>query len=790
MKPEILRIPVLDLVHTTCRCGDLDSSTFGGVDPAEAVRIHQRIYKKRPREYTAEVCVSRSVECGGFVCDIGGRIDGVYEYPDRLIVDEIKTTKKELGRFIEREQKMHWAQAKCYAAMYLYQEDIHDEYITLQLTYFQVEIKKQEELCRSFHRSEIESFFLECVRRYADWMDRIRQWERKRNESCQKLTFPYAEFRPGQYAMAGDVFRTIRDCGRMLLQAPTGIGKSMASLFPALKAMGEGYTGKIFYLTARTTGKASAEKALHHLREHGASIKAVTLTAKQKICLNEEFLCTAAFCPYAHGHFDRIQTAVEEGFTKSALTAEMIQRIAREHTVCPFELSLDMALWVDCIIGDYNYVFDPRVRLGRFFDCEDANYTLLVDEAHNLVDRSREMFSARISSEQVRHVRSMIKEKIPKLHRALGGVQRILRKKHKVCTAAEGAGIMVEVGLDEELVEALKRCCFAAEAWLARNIQTEWRSAVLGLYFDVLFFGTIAELYDEHYVSVYEMAGGRTGAKLFCLDPSANMRNALRRGAGVVFFSATLRPFDYFARLFGCREEVQTLEIPSPFPTDKCCVVIQAAVSTRYAERAGSIDSVVDTISRCAGARRGNYLCFFPSYEYMHSVYERFLRLNPSVDVVMQRRGLSEEERTEFIEGFADTAITRSALMGFVLMGGVFGEGIDLVGDRLTGAIVVGVGLPGMSVEREEIKSYFGASNGDGFGYAYRYPGMTRVVQAAGRVIRSEKDTGVIVLVDQRYQYAGYRKLLPLHWGKHACVVHDNRALERRLAAFWEKHRG
>ena len=539
----------------------------------------------------------------------------------------------------------------------------------------------------------------------------------------------------------------------------------MAVLFPVIKLVASLTDPKIFYLTARTTGRTVAEQALDEMRRHGLRLKTLTLTAKDRICFNPEATCDPEECAYAKGHFDRLGQALEETFRQDAFTRNTIETAARQHQVCPFEFSLDLAQWSDCIICDYNYAFDPRVHLRRFFLETDFTCLFLVDEAHNLVDRSREMFSACLDKEKVLALRRELPKKQFKIHQPLNKINSWMVNARRNChtkTVDPQTKWYAESQAPEDLIPLLRRFTRAAENWLGKNQRPPFREALLELFFDANSFLRVAEQYNEAYVTIYERQEKQLTVKLYCLDPAPQMKNALQRCAGVVFFSATLTPAHYFWKMFGCAKNLQTISLPSPFPSQNLGLFVADDIATYYHQRDRTRQLVAETIRTLVAQKRGNYLLFFPSYAYLRMVQEILSSANSDFELLVQTPGMKEADKKAFLARFEATG--ESTLVAMAVMGGIFGEGIDLVGDRLSGAIVVGVGLPGISPQRELIRDYFDQRDGAGFAYAYQYPGINRVLQAAGRVIRSETDRGVVLLIDQRFRTQRYRKLLPNYW--------------------------
>jgi DNA excision repair protein ERCC-2 len=649
------------------------------------------------------------------------------------------------------------------------------------LTYNHLDTDEIREIRKSFDSTELELFFFEVVDRFIEWAARMDEWRRIRDQSLRDLSFPFASYRPGQRSMAVEVYRTVKAGHQLIVQAPTGIGKTVAVLFPALKAMAEEHTERFVYLTARTTGKGVAEKTLEALRESGMRAKSVTLTAKDKICFNPEKACNGEECEFARRFYDRIGDACLELFERDHFGREALEDVARRHRVCPFELSLELALWADGIIGDYNYAFDPTVSLKRFLEDESTRTVFMVDEAHNLVDRAREMYSAEIDKasflELRRHTRN-----VPDIYKSLGKINSHLVKKRKQCESA--GGVVAEDEPPEKLYPLLRRFLRSTEQWLSTQgrLPEPLRDVLLDVYFDAHRFLRTAERYDETYSTCYERTGSNLKLKLFCKDPSTQLGEALARSESALFFSATLTPARYFQNIFGCGSSVRYLSLPSPFPPEHLSLVISDKISTLYRRREQTKEAVAATLIELVEHRRGNYLLYFPSYEYMMSVHELFSARRPHTDILVQAPSMTEPGRDAFLRRFEKE--NEQTLVGFAVMGGVFGEGIDLAGNRLTGAAVVGVGLPAICQERELIRDYY-QRRGSGFEFAYLYPGINRVLQAAGRVIRSENDRGTVLLIDERFSRPVYRSLLPSYW--QPVRVGDQDKLREALAAFWEK---
>ncbi len=775
-----LKIAVRELVEYVLRSGDLAFEFLGSSRPVEAIRAHQKIQSSRPATYQPEVAISHQVETDRFRLHIGGRIDGVFTDAAPAIIEEIKTTSRDPAYFAKNENPVHWGQAKTYA--YIYGRQMGLDELAVQLTYYQIDTGNHREIKRVFDISELELFFGDLVSRYLVWAATLADWSERRDESIQDLAFPFESYRPGQRQMAVEAYRTICNGGQLLVQAATGIGKTIAVLYPAVKSLVENHDQKIFYLTARTTGKIVAEKAVTELRAKGLKLKSLTLTAKDKICFCPQSACHPDECEFARGHYDRINAAVEDIFKQDAFSREQIIATARAFSVCPFEFSLELATWADCIICDYNYSFDPRVYLRRFFQEDSGAYIFLIDEAHNLVDRSREMFSAEIFKQPVLDVRRQLKKELPHVYKSLGRINAWLVKARKKCEASGNP--LAEEDLPDELIPLLRGFLFITERWLSKNFKTAFRESLLDLYFAVSGFIRVADQYDQSYTTCYEKIGKDLKIRLFCMDPTLHLERALERCRTAVFFSATMTPIEYFKQILGCQPTASYLILPSPFPSDNLGLFIADHISTYYRQRDQTVNQVNQVISTLIAQKSGNYLLYCPSYVYLRKIFDAFTTRNPHTETILQRPNMSEPEREAFLEQFSRD--NRQTLVGFAVMGGIFGEGIDLVGDRLVGAMVVGVGLPGISLERELIKEYFTRTLNAGFEYAYLYPGINRVLQAAGRVIRTENDRGVVLLIDQRYAHYQYKTLLREEWDP--IHVQDTQQLADHLQNFWNQN--
>ena len=716
----------------------------------QGIRIHQEIQKSRPGSYMGEVGVSYRTEGTNIFLDIQGRIDGIFKQENNTIIEEIKTTQKDLDPFIAENSELHWAQAKIYAAIFAEQHRLEE--VSIQLTYCQVSTGFIKNLVQKHRADDLAIFLHFSLQLYMDWLERLENWRRERNLQISQSNFPYRSFREGQIEMILDVQEALKH---------------------------EDQTEKIFYLTARSTGRKIAEKTLSELHTKGLKIKSITLTAKEKICFNPEKNCTGDECDFARGYYDRLAEAREAIFGQNIWTMDEIRILAREHKLCPFELSLDLSLWADCVICDLNYVFDPRVYLRRYFLGNPTAYTFLVDEAHNLIDRSRDMYSAEICRASFLKLRRTLKDKQSSLYAINQEIVTAMKKMEE--ELEPDCSFLWEKDKPDQLLPQLKNFCLELERWIVSHPQAPQYQNWIELFFTTNWFLNVADLYNDNYATRLQREEHDLRLKLFCIDPSDQLKETLEKAKSAVLFSATITPISYFAQMLGCRESITKRILPSPFPPNNLCLCIASNISTLYRNREDTKDSVCRAVGTFIDSKKGNYLVFFPSYEYLHKIHPLYINKYPHHKTLVQKPGMTENEKLAFLDNFAYE--NNRSLAGFVVMGGIFGEGIDLSGDRLSGAAIVGVGLPGISPERELIKYHFTAQNEPGFNYAYLFPGMNRVFQAAGRVIRSEKDRGAVLLIDSRYMRLEYSSLFTGEWQTRR--ITNNTHMKRILDRFW-----
>lgn len=777
-----IRISVRSLVEFILREGDIDNRTAGGMDK-EAMQMGSKIHRKIQRQmgsgYHAEVPLKTVIPYDGFDLQVEGRADGIMEEDGKVTVDEIKGILRELEHVTEP-VGVHLAQAKCYAYIYASQHDL--DTISVQMTYCQMETEEIKRFTETYAARELETWFLDVAGRYEKWARFQVEWREMRNQSAKGVEFPFP-YREGQKKLVTSVYKSILRKKKLFIQAPTGVGKTIASVFPSVKAVGEGLAEKIFYLTAKTITRTVAEQAFLRLRQQDLKMKVITLTAKDKICFCEETICNPENCPYAQGHYDRVNDAVYELLTAmDDLDRGSLEAQARKHGVCPFEMALDVSNWADVVICDYNYVFDPNAHLKRYFsEGIPGEYLFLVDEAHNLVDRGREMYSAVLYKEDFLKVKSLVKNEDMKFARRLEECNKQLLALKKECENYQVLNSVSHFSLK------LLNLMAEMERYLEESQKEEVRNTVLDLYFDVRHFLNMHDKLDENYIIYSEMEeSGRFKLKLFCVNPSVNLKEYLDFGISTVFFSATLLPVNYYKELLSCEKDDYAIYVDSPFSAENRLLLIGNDVSTKYTRRGqGMYRFFADYIYMMARSKQGNYLVFFPSYRLMEDVYDIFTELfkDGEIEYMIQQQNMGEKEREEFLLMFE--AERKKSLVGFCVMGGIFSEGIDLSEDRLIGAAVIGTGLPQVCNEREMLKRYFNEKGMEGFDYAYRYPGMNKVQQAAGRVIRTDTDRGVIMLLDDRFLLRQYQESFPREWNDFKrCSLES---AETEVAKFWNK---
>ncbi len=773
---QTVEISVRQLVEFILRSGDIDTRYHGrsGYAMLEGAKIHRMIQGSQGSDYTSEVPLELEIPGEEYSIRLSGRADGIITKGDDVTIDEIKGMYADVEKLAEPAE-VHLAQAKCYALIYARQEGL--QRISVRMTYCNIETKNIRYFESGYTIEELSEWFDGLIAKYRPWAEFRIRWGNKRNASIRGVEFPYA-YRPGQRELAADVYRTIYHKKRLFLEAPTGVGKTLAVLFPAIKAVGEGIGGTIFYLTAKNVAAAVALDTFRLLKSRGLVFRTVHLIAKEKLCPMEKPLCDPESCPCAKGHFDRINDALFEFLqTEDAYEKENIRHHAAKHRVCPFEMALDLSLFCDGIVCDYNYVFDPRASLKRFFgDGRKGEHLFLIDEAHNLVERAREMYSAQLIREEVLDVRKRLKG----TDRQLTGYLTSLNRELAELDSGEEEKYRLHTFISDVILAAQRLAGRFEEVLKEKPIEDE---EVLQFYFGVREFLDISERLNEKYRIYSEYTeDGRFRLKLFNVDPSDNLRACLDQGRSSIFFSATILPVTYYMDLLTGSREDYAVYARSSFDPEHLGVFLADDVSSRYSRRSPEeFERIAKRLHGIIQARRGNYLVFFPSYRFLEEVYGCFSSLKGGeVECVVQDKTMTEEEKEEFLSRFRYTGtgegelreliraeievVGDRSLAGFCVLGGLFSEGIDLTEESLIGAVIVGTGLPMVCTEREILRDYFDETGRDGFDYAFRVPGMNKVLQAAGRVIRTERDTGIVALLDERFKYGEYTRMFPAEW--------------------------
>ena len=779
---EEIKLSVRRLVEFLLRSGNLDSDSGGNAleRAAEGAKIHRRLQKEAGEGYQAEVFFSHRENFEDLCFRVEGRADGIFEENGLPVIDEIKTFSLPLASLPADGVQVHWAQAMCYAHFYAVSRECDP--VAVRLTYCQTETQELRRLTRTFSAAQLSDFYQDLLAQYAPWARFRLEWDSLRRETIQAMPFPFEAYRKGQRTLAGEVYRAIRDEKRLFCQAPTGVGKTISTLFPAVKAMGEELTSRIFYLTAKTVTRQAAADALAVMRRKGLRLKSVVLTAKEKICCQESPECTPSACPRAAGHFDRVNKALYDLLMQSDhFDRETLERTAELHQVCPFELSLDLSEWCDAVICDYNYLFDPVASLKRYFSEEKTNFTFLIDEAHNLPERGREMYTAELCKSDVLALKKEIGKQDKSIGKMLTSLNTAMLALRSLCGET---GQAESAEIPEDFLHALYRFSVKCEEWLEMHREHPLRRQLLPLWFDVRFFLRISELYGPEYITQLRHRGSEIIIRLFCRDSARFLDESMGKGRASILFSATLSPLPYFVSVLGGGEEAKTLSIPSPFPKENLLLLLADQISTRYADRQRSLPEVAQMIGAFARAGNGNCIAYFPSYQYMEQAKSLVEEKFPDLQIVCQGRNMEEKERESFLSLFSEE--NSKPLLGFCVMGGIFSEGIDFYGNRLVGAVIVGVGLPQVNRRQELLREYYEQERGDGFSFAYRFPGMNKVMQAAGRVIRSEQDRGSVLLIDSRFSQPSYRRLFPQHWDLPR-RVRRSEEISGLLQEFWDQ---
>lgn len=811
-KEKQIKVSVRNLVEFIMRSGSIDTSQSGISDPslmAQGTKIHKKIQNSMGINYSSEVtlCHTSIIEYEGeeFEICVDGRADGIIkpdesvsasksylkdedgEFEDRslYIIDEIKGVVREVDT-INKPVREHIGQAKCYAYFYAVDNNLED--IKIRITYCNLENELKRYFTYKYNMDELKEWYKKLLWEYAKWAKMQLDWRRKRDESITKLEFPF-EYRQGQRDLVASVYTSIVREKKIYIEAPTGIGKTISTVFPSVKAMGGGLISKIFYLTAKTITRTAAQNTFSILERNGLLIKTVIITAKEKICfLDDKPECNPVACDFADGHFDRINDAVYDMIIhENNITRDVICEYAKKHKVCPYEMSLDASLWTDAIICDYNYAFDPDVCLKRYFVNDKKNdYVFLIDEAHNLVERARSMYSASIVKEDFLKIKGYVKNISEHVTKELAACNKILLTYKRNCEDCE----VISMGETGSLYMALLRLVAQLDKLMSYRVNYEGSDEVLDFYFKIRKFLNTYMYIDENYI-IYEDYDENENFNITiqCMNPSVRLKEYLEKGKCAVFFSATLLPVNFYKEQLSAKEDDYAVYVPSPFDKKNRLIMIGRDVSTKYSRRSDrEYEKISDYIMEFSTAKMGNYLVFFPSYKMMEDIYNKITFRYPFLihEIVMQTSDMCEEQREEFLDNFRKNP--DKTHIGFCVMGGIYSEGIDLTGNRLIGAVIVGTGLPMVCNERELFRGYYDDINGKGFDYAYLFGGMNKVMQSAGRVIRTKDDTGCILLLDERFLTNSYTSLFPREWWPYSAV--NVGQMKKMMEKFWNENTG
>lgn len=763
-----VKISIKEICEFIGRTGHIITEINANNRALEGTKIHQKIQKSQDDTYQAEVSIKYEFKKDEIEYLLQGRIDGVISSDDTIVIDEIKSVTYDIEDLtIETVDRKHLYQVVSYGYIYCLNNDL--EQITCRLTYYQVDNKKIKYVEKNFSFNELSNIFNEVMNLFHEFIILYYDNYNKRQLSLKQLSFPYETYREGQQEMMNVVFKVIKEQNKLFINAATGIGKTLGTLYPTLKAMGKGYTNQILYLTAKNITKIVAKETIDLFIDNGLISRVLLMTSKEQICFLDKTNCHPDYCPYAKNHYDRVNNALKDILSSEYMfTKENIQLYANKHQVCPFEFSLDILMFCDIAILDYNYIFDPRVALQRL---EGNKVTLLIDESHNLVERARSMYSHEIFYQDIITLKTYIENKSKQVYKTLIELEDEFIKLYALF---DQMPYLVDKLPPIDIALKIEKAIFALQKYLsAHRINDE---IVLQMYFSFISFMRIYELYDNSFVTYYYKENLKI--KIFCIDPKEQLQNKYQHAKGVVFFSATLLPIQYFYTLLGGVDSNYKIYYSSPFEPTNRLVLIGTDVDTRYVSRNKSFNIISEYINKVAASKTGNYLVFFPSYEYLNKVFDN--DDYSDLYVYKQTSNMDVDSKKIFLEKF-NVVLDKSQVF-FAVLGGMFSEGIDFKGDLLIGTIIVGVGLPQLNLERDLIKEYF---NEDGYDFAYKYPGMNKVLQAAGRVIRSSDDKGVIILLDQRYQEKDYLRLIPQDWSNGFYT--NKNSIIKQLDDFWQK---
>ena len=774
---ENIVLSVHQLVDFLLRKGDIDSRVFNADTMQEGTRIHLRYQSIQDGNYQSEVPLEASIDYEDYHFILQGRADGIIKTNDRYIIDEIKSTNDDLDHFYMSQGEWHLGQAICYAFMYLKMNSLDE--IGVRLTYIsQIDNHK---MIKDFVFSNQTIFqkVEDLIKDYVKFYSLIANHKLYRIKTSEELTFPFENYREGQREVAKYVYKVASDGGLFFFEAPTGTGKTMSTLFPSVKTFKDNINDKIFYLSAKNQGKQVAHDAMKILTRHGLDAYSIVLSSREQMCQCDKQKCNPDDCPFAKGYYDKINIVIELILkNEKCINRDTILNYSLLYGICPFECQLDVSNYCDVIICDYNYVFDPLVYLKRFFDDYKKPYFALIDEAHNLAERTKSMYTISLETDKLialktsfKHYRTISLKKA--INRLLLDIDNINDKNNQYNML--NSDYPLKFYNDLELL-------FSSMQDILKEHSEYVNDEFDDVFKMVIRFIKIHDFIDENFVFYIENNYGNSLCYIRLVDPSKIIKNTLKKIRGSVIFSATLTPIDYYINTLGGNEDTPYLRLNSPFEQKNLCLLVRNDISTTYKDREKSYSYIAESIKAVIRAKVGNYLVFFSSYQYLNNVLEYYQIEDEKV--IIQDKDMNINQREEFLANFNDNPT--STTIGFAVLGGVFSEGIDLIHDRLIGAIIVGVGLPQVSFERDLIKNHYDNLGISGFDYAYTNPGKNKVMQAAGRVIRSELDKGVVLLIDQRFTYMKYKDMFKTEWS-HYKIVRSSNDIISILNDFWNK---
>ncbi len=749
-------VSVRDLVAFCHRSEDIDHRYTPSPTAEQGMDGHARVYRRRADSYHREYPVRYRHQQGECSLLLRGRADG---YDATLgLVEEIKTCRGDPARIPPAVSRLHLAQAQVYAAIIAENEGLAS--LEVRLTWLDIDQDQEHPLSQHYQREELRTFLLETLARFSQWLELLQRLRERRQASLRSLPFPHGEFRSGQRDIAELVYKCVDQGGQLMIEAPTGIGKTSAVLFPSLKAMERDKHEALVFVTSRTVGRRTAESSLAMMAEAGLRACSLSLSARASVCLSPGSACHGDDCLYASGYYDRLQGAMAEAVQAGLLQRETLQDIGRRHRVCPHQLATDLLPWVDIVIADAHYVYSLQPLVGRKME-EHRRWSVLVDEAHNLPERARSMYSAKLSKSALmrvkKHASGPIKKALERLNRAILALQR------ERCTETAQYAILED--LPSPLVNAMADVVAAVVQRMGEDVRFPPANPLLmDFFFSLLQWLRVAERWGDEYRLELDPGEGRQGLILHlnCLDPSRLLALCHSRAHATVAFSATLSPRDWMRQLMGLQEDAVCRRLNSPFSPGQLQVELETRVDTRYRQREASLDLLAARIGQFLRQTTGNCIVYFPSYRYLHRVLEVLHAAGG-----LQGRQLWEQypEMDEVARnGLFESLHRADNVAAFCILGGLFSEGIDLPGDLLTGVVIVGVGMPQVGQERELLRQWYQQRYGSGFEYAYLYPALQKVDQALGRVVRTDADCGQALLIDIRYDNDSYRQLLPPWW--------------------------